>query len=207
MKKLNYFLVLSVVLLLLVGCSKDNIQSETLKSDDVVTVEKAKPAHCVPFDATFEVSIDMESILLGPNVPLPPPFPPPEGKIFKKYQFVYGEGNASHLGLTNLSIEQWWRPTSPPPLPGDPFKPWSGAGVGEFIFTAANGDILLADYDDAISDHETPTYVTLIYTGRFKDGGTGRFANAEGSFIWEGTFNPVTNFGTVTASGEIMYSK
>lgn len=206
MKKVKNAFLLSLFFLLLAGCSMEEVQPVPQDANDII-LKKSDKDHYVPFQATFGVYIDLESILLGPNVPLPPPFPPPEGLTFKKYQFVYGEGNASHLGLTNLSIEQWWRPTSPPPPPGGPFNPWSGAGVGEFIFIAANGDILLADYDDAISEHESPTYVTLIYTGRFKDGGTGRFTNAEGEFIWEGEFNPETNFGTVTATGIIKYSR
>lgn len=209
MKKLNCALLLSLLMLLLVGCSKVDNQSETLKSSDDVTLKKADKFK--PFHATFEVYIDLNSIILRcPNPPCPPfndDFPPSplwyEGDlVFLKYQIVYGEGNVTHLGNTGVEITQWWRPLELPPE-----VPYHGVGIGEFIFTAANGDQLLAVYDDAESFHATDTYVTLIYTGHFKDGGTGRFANAEGSFIWEGEFNPVTNFGTVTATGKIKYSK
>ena len=213
MKKLNCFLIVSLVLLLIVGCSKQDVQSEALKSDEVVTVEKAKPNQFVPFNASFEVSVDLLSVLMRvygddlPGPPYEPTSPPPIP--FMKYQDIYGEGNATHLGNTDVKLEQWWRPTlnPPPPPPGGPFHEWSGTGCGEIYFTAANGDLLLADYNGAIAVHLTPDYVETTLTGNFKDGGTGRFANAEGEFFWEVEFNPVTNFGAVNVTGTIKYCK
>ncbi|MEE4258805.1 MAG: hypothetical protein V2I62_03535 [Bacteroidales bacterium] len=213
MKKLNCLFIVGLVLLLIAGCSKQDVQSDALKSDEVVTVEKAKPAHYVPFNATFEISVDLESVLERANGDIipDPPFPPtpPPFIPYMKYLEVFGDGNASHLGNTNVKLEQWWRPNlnPPPPSPGDDFYIWRGIGCGEIYFTAANGDLLLADYNDAIAVHLAPDYVETTLNGSFKDGGTGRFANAEGNFLWEVEYYPLGNFGTVTVSGTIKYSK
>ena len=205
MKKLNCLLLVSLVLLLIAGCSKQEVQSDALKSDEVVTVEKAKPNQFVPFNATFEVYVDLSSVLMvieGDELPDPPPFY--EGPPFVKYQEVYGEGNATHLGKTEVMIEQWWRP-----IPPEPNEVKRGTGCGEIYLTAANGDILHADYNGAIAIHYAgpPYYVITTLTGNFKDGGTGRFAYAEGEFLWEVEFYPLDNFGTVTVTGVIKYSK
>lgn len=199
MRKVNFVFLLSLMILVIAGCSKLDTQPELLDSSDDVTLKKKGMKNFVPFKASFELAVDVQSILLGPNVPAPPSYY--EGPDFKKYQFVYGEGKATHLGKTGVNLEQWWRSIFPPP------PPYSGVGIGEVIFKAANGNLLLADYNDAVSFHETATYVEITFTGHFKDGGTSRFANAEGYFYWVGVLNPVTNFGTVTVTGEIKYSK
>ena len=184
MKKLSYVFLLSLLFLLLAGCSKEDVQLEPLKTNDDVLLEKAKPDRFVPFKATLEVYID--EVLPSP--------PPP------KIQEVLGTGNATHLGKTDLYMKQTWYP-----IPNT--MPREGKGTGELIFIAANGDKLLASYKDAKSIHFSPTYVTVIFTGIFKDGGTGKFAHAEGTFIWDGEFNPATNIGTSIVTGEIMYKK
>jgi len=139
----------------------------------------------VPFIATFEVTID--TVLH---------FPPPLPKI----QEVLGTGNVTHLGNTDLYILQnWWPPHAPPLIP-----PYTGTGTGEVIFTAANGDLLFASYDDAEGFHDIAPPVIVTFTGHF-NGGTGRFEHATGYFDWYGEFFPATNTGTATCTGEIMY--
>ena len=186
MKKLSYVFLLSLLFLLLAGCSKEDVQLEPLKTNDDVLLEKAKPDRFVPFKATFEVYVD--EVL---QTPPPPP----------KVQVVLGTGNVTHLGKTDLYMLQNWYPKLPPTIPPE------GIGNGELIFTAANGDELLASYTDAESIHFSPTYVTVTFTGIFKDGGTGRFAHAKGTFNWVGEFNPSTNIGITIVTGEIMYNK
>jgi hypothetical protein len=214
MKNFNRLLVVSFVLLLIAGCSKQDVQSDAFKSEELVTVKKVKPNQFVPFNASFDIAVDMSSVLTFPPGPLPdPPYPPTYPDFpdfpFKKYQEVYGDGNATHLGNTDVMLEQWWRPTllPPPPPPGGPFHEWSGVGCGKIYFTAANGDMLLADYNGAIAVHLAPDYVETSLTGNFKDGGTGRFANAEGEFLWLVEYYPLDNYGTVTVTGLIKYSK
>jgi len=187
MKKLSYVFLLSLLFLLLAGCSKEDIQLEPLKTNDDVLLEKAKPDHFVPFKANFEVYID--EVL---HIPPPPP----------KVQVVLGTGNVTHLGKTELYVLQNWWPPHPPPL----IEPYTGTGTGEVVFTAANGDKLFASYNDAEGFHDILPPVIITFTGYF-DGGTGRFENATGSFTWVGEYYPATNEGTATLTGEIMYKK
>ncbi len=187
MKKLNYFLLLSLVFMLIAGCCKLETQPELLNSSDDVTLKKKMKKkgndHFVPFKATFEVYVD-KVLKESP--------PPP------KIQEVLGTGNATHLGKTGIYLKQWWGPTD---------SPGHGQGKGVITFTAANGDILKAEYDDAESFHESATVVYIEFTGIFKDGGTGRFEHAEGSFEWEGIFYPEVNKGTATIKGRIKYKR
>lgn len=126
---------------------------------------------------------------------MPPPLP--------KKQNVIGFGKATHLGMTEMFAKQEWWPPGPPPLT----PPWTGTGKGEITFTAANGDILLADYVDATGFHKTDNLVILEFTGHFKDGGSGRFANAQGSFEYYGEYIIDINKAKATLTGKIMYSK
>lgn len=188
MRKLNCIFIVNIVFIVLLGCSEDSILPESIDSDETVSMKSDKVDKFVPFKGTFEVKVD--KVL---HLPPPPP----------KVQEVIGEGNVTHLGKTEVYIKQWWLPPNPPIL----IPPYTGTGWGDIIFTAANGDLLLAEYKNAEAYHETETLVFVTFTGYFKDGGTGRFKNAEGSFIWEVIFNPKLNSGTTTLTGEIMYHK
>ena len=97
MSKLNYVFILSLVFLFFTGCTEEEILPQSLDTGDDVSLEKSKKKNFVPFKATFEVSIDLAS------VKLPPPLP--------KEQNVIGNGNATHLGKTEMFVEQkWWPP-------------------------------------------------------------------------------------------------
>lgn len=189
MSKIKYVYILSLVFLFFTGCTKEEILPQSLDTGDDISLKNAKTKHYVPFIATFEVSIDLASVIL------PPPLP--------KKQNVIGNGNATHLGKTEMFVEQKWWPPHPPPL----VPPYTGTGIGEITFTAANGDILLADYDDATGFHKTNNLVILKFTGHFKDGGSGRFTNAQGSFEYYGEYIIDINKAKATLTGEIMYSK
>ena len=74
-------------------------------------------------------------------------------------------------------------------------------GIGAATFTAANGDTLTA----SISGQATPTSpgvlsIVEVYT---VTGGTGRFADAAGSFTLESTLNQATGVSSGTLSGAI----
>lgn len=65
-----------------------------------------------------------------------------------------------------------------------------GTGEGSFVFTAANGDTLTADFTGQAT-LVTPG-VVAIHEVAVITGGTGRFAGATGSFIADRTFYPAT---------------
>jgi hypothetical protein len=74
--------------------------------------------------------------------------------------------------------------------------------IGSIAFTAANGDILIADYTGQASATETPG-VLFVRETAFISGGTGRFAGATGSFIVTSSFNLATNLTTGSFAGTI----
>lgn len=100
-----------------------------------------------------------------------------------------GEGIVSHLGPSSL-VEQWCFNGQIPDL-----------GKREITITAANGDELYGFHDSVIFD---PATLSFIETFNFK-GGTGRFANASGTFTeYVQIFpeGPGPSPGTFTLSGE-----
>ena len=68
-------------------------------------------------------------------------------------------------------------------------------GIGSFAFTAANGDILTADFT-AQASPMNPGVLSIVETA-FISGGTGRFAGATGSFIVTRLFE----FATLKTAG------
>lgn len=94
-----------------------------------------------------------------------------------------GSGNATHLGQYAISYEV-------------EVNLETVAGVGSAQLVAGNGDILYAN----MSGQATPTGTTDVFNvvEEFTiTGGTGRFANASGSF----TLNRVVNITTGVTSG------
>ena len=78
-------------------------------------------------------------------------------------------------------------------------------GIGSFAFTAANGDILTADFTSQASP-TTPGVLSIVETA-FISGGTGRFAGATGHFTVTRSFDFATNLtagsfeGTISSPG------
>jgi hypothetical protein len=186
MKKFPFLLLL--LLFIGISCNQTNDTQDLLKAEYGDVEFKKANNQFVPFQGTFEVYVD-EILHNGP--------PPP------KVQIALGTGNATHLGNSDVYLFQKWWPPGPPPYT----FPWSGTGIGDIEFTAANGDVLKAYYNDAVAEHVSPTLVYVSLTGHFINGGTGRFANAEGYFNWNVTFYPEENHGDVVCEGEIMFSK
>ncbi|MEE4256824.1 MAG: hypothetical protein V2I47_07290 [Bacteroidales bacterium] len=177
MIQFRHAFLINLVLLILTACSKQDIDPE---QQGLVY----KSAISVPFKGMIEVSVF--------QVIHQPPPPPLE-------QLVHGEGKVSHLGKTRVTLNQFWWP---PEFPGDP-----GTGEGRVFFSAANGDILLAEYEDGVAYQLSPASMEITFTGYFKDGGSGRFQYASGWFTWKETYNPITNEGTSIVNGVISYGR
>jgi hypothetical protein len=69
--------------------------------------------------------------------------------------------------------------------------------TGSYEFTAANGDLLFADFTGEASPTATPGVVYIVEVATIT-GGTGRFADASGSFTVERLYDTVA--GTTTGS-------
>ena len=78
----------------------------------------------------------------------------------------------------------------------------TGAGTGTYEFTAANGDRLTADWTGSGFPTDDPTVLRIVEHATI-NGGTGRFANASGSFTVERLFSFVSNSGPGSFEGTI----
>ena len=78
----------------------------------------------------------------------------------------------------------------------------TGVGTGTYEFTAANGDTLSAEWTGAGFPTPDPN-VLLIVENATISGGTGRFADASGSFTVERLFSFITNAGDGSVDGTI----
>jgi hypothetical protein len=102
--------------------------------------------------------------------------------------FIEATGNATHLGHFTVEV---------PHTVNQAIR----VGQGTYVFTAANGDTLTADFTGqatllapgVLSTSETATIT----------GGTGRFAGAKGSFVAERTFFVATGVTTGLFEGTI----
>ena len=72
----------------------------------------------------------------------------------------------------------------------------TGGAIGSFVFTAANGDLLTADFTGASSPTATPNVFAIVETATIT-GGTGRFRDATGGFVMK----RLVDLGTLLATG------
>jgi len=115
------------------------------------------------------------------------PLDPPLASVL-----IEATGNGSQLGRFTLEI---------PHLVNQALR----TGIGTYVFTAANGDTLTADFAGQatiVSPGVIATHEMAVITG-----GTGRFAGATGTFIADRTFFMATGMtvgsfeGTVSSPG------
>jgi hypothetical protein len=101
-----------------------------------------------------------------------------------------GTGNATQLGQFTFSYDEVVNLTT-------------GVGTGTYELTAANGDTLSADWIGAGFPTADPTVLRIVENATI-NGGTGRFANAGGSFRIERLFSFITNSGGGSFDGTIQ---
>jgi hypothetical protein len=126
----------------------------------------------VPFNGRLEGSVTI--------TPVVPPF------IVDV--LIQGTGNATHLGSFTLTVPHRVDRST-------------GTGNGSYQFTAANGDMLYADFVGAAT-FIAPGVLKLVETATFT-GGTGRFAGATGSFTTERVFDSASGITTGSFEGTI----
>jgi hypothetical protein len=104
---------------------------------------------------------------------------------------IEATGNATHLGRFTLVVPHLVNPAT-------------RTGTGSYEFTAANGDVLFADFTGN---------ATLVAPGVFHvvetatiTGGSGRFVDATGSFTCERTFDVIAGTTTGSFDGTISRS-
>jgi hypothetical protein len=180
MKKLKFVFLLGLLVLLVSSCEKIEIQSDLLDEDESSELKSAK-VKAVPFKSIFstwlvsEGPIFDESVQIGFSV------------------VVEGEGNATHMGKSHVRVSQEWYPV------GYPIE-----GKAEITFTAANGDEMTADFKGFMYPNEIFSYMDIEGECTIT-GGTGRFADAEGTLNLVAFFDKPNNSGESIWTGEIKY--
>ena len=168
-----------LVAVLSAGCSQSRLPtgptsaapgSPSLAASAANRVSAAVAGHSgqvVPFKGRLEGVVTI--------TPLDPPF---------SFVSIAATGNATQLGRFTLQVPHTVNFAT-------------ATGVGTFTFTAANGDLLTADFT-GLADTSTPVFSIVEHATI--TGGTGRFAGATGSFTATRLFDPVA--GTTTGSIE-----
>ena len=123
----------------------------------------------VPFKGSLEGVVAI--------TPLAPPFVQVD---------IDGLGKATHLGKFTVDIPHVVNRAN-------------GTAIGSYEFTAANGDMLFADFTGQATPTATPGVLYIEETATIT-GGTGRFAHATGGFTVERWFDTIA--GTTAGSFE-----
>jgi hypothetical protein len=97
---------------------------------------------------------------------------------------IEASGHATHLGNFDVSIPHVANRSN-------------GTAVGTYVFTAANGDTLTADFTSRVTPTDVLGVVSVAVTATIT-GGTGRFEGATGSFVGDRLVDMA--HGTVTES-------
>jgi hypothetical protein len=100
-----------------------------------------------------------------------------------------GTGNATQLGRYTFEYDEVVDLST-------------GIGTGTYVFTAANGDNLTSTWTGFGFPTSDPDVLGIVENAIIT-GGTGRFANAGGSFKVERLFNFTTNSGAGSFQGTI----
>lgn len=166
-----------VFVALFIGCSQPDSPtsptSERLRGPSITTaggsaIGPAKAGEVVPFKGRLEGASTVT-------------FDPPPSPFFTV--LLEGTGNATLLG--RFTLEAPHRVSTE-----------TGTAIGSLAFTAANGDVLTADFTGASGPTAIPGVFAIVETARIT-GGTGRFAGATGSFVVE----RLVDLGTLLTSG------
>ena len=126
----------------------------------------------VPFKGSLEGDVTI--------TPLTPPF---------VHADVEATGNATHLGAFTLDVPH-------------KVNRADRTAVGTYEFTAANGDMLFADFTGQATLTAIPGVLYIEETATIT-GGTGRFAGATGSFTAERWFDTIAGKTTGSFEGTI----
>jgi hypothetical protein len=97
MKELYRFLLLGLVLVLIAGCSKMEVEPDPLYSGDNTALKGAK-VQMEPFKSAFDTWGISEEYILHPE----------GGYPIGVHVVLNGSGKANHLGKTIMTVDQAW---------------------------------------------------------------------------------------------------
>ena len=189
MKKQGFIFTFFLLGLFLAGCSYDegpvpgDIEPINAQEEAVL---KGAENNAVPFKSKFTCG--------GEEIT-------PEEPDGLFHQTVFGLGNATHMGKTELLIPDEGIDMSDFPI--------CYTENVEVILIAANGDELWLSYTsefDLTPMTEDPPGIVYVRDAMGTiDGGTGKFENATGNIVYEGDWDISTGIGICSFIGEIQY--
>lgn len=179
MKDLNRFLLIGLVLVLISGCSKMEVEPDPLYSGDQTALKGAKVL-MLPFKSAFDTWGLSEEYTFHPD-----------GYPIGVHVVVCGSGLANHLGKTTIHVDQQW-------YFGMPMT-----GTSVITLTAANGDEILIDFTGEMNAMD-PENISIWGSCEI-NGGTGRFEDAGGYLDLVATFDKSIGEGETFMTGTIMY--
>lgn len=181
MKKLNHFLLLGLVLMLIAGCSKMELEPDPLYSGDHTALKGAK-VELVPFKSAFETWGLSEELI----------FPSGGGGPIGVHVVVDGSGKANHLGKTTIHVDQDW-------YFGIPMT-----GTSDITLTGANGDELFMVFTGEMNAMD-PKNISIAGSCEIISG-TGRFEDVEEGYLeLIASFDKTIGKGETFLTGTIMY--
>ncbi|WP_445383652.1 hypothetical protein [Robiginitalea sp. IMCC43444] len=168
-------MVLAGVLLLFFSCTQENLSDELIQGEELnaVAVKNSK-------QRPWKINSSGAFQAIGPSELLCPEADKPIAILLS------GDGNASHIGLFQVSLT-WC--TNPVADLGSPVNFIAGT------ITAANGDEI--DFESTSFNGPSVDYIVTGGSGRF-EGASGEFNLATTAFF----FDPSTGAGTYSNAGE-----
>jgi hypothetical protein len=143
--------------------------------------------------AIFVVALFANPMVASEQVPLNGSFAAVEiDEVQGTTLFVNGSGtgNATHLGRYTVTFEA-------------KVDLLTLMGVGTMTFVAANGDTLSTEFNGQATPTSDPNIFLVVELETITDDGTGRFADAAGSFRLERVIDLTTGLSSGSFSGTI----
>ena len=178
MRKLKILLVFGLMVILMAAFPGRTIHADPLTSLDHSMIVLSKN-HPVPFMGRVSAVI---TGMTGAN-----PF---------IHVTVDGSGNVTHLGQAQLHLEE----------DITFFNAFEGVSVQDITYTAANGDQLRVDAVSTVTRRvDNPDILDIESTSGSFSGGTGRFADATGTYHLKAVVVVSTGMVQAWINGTIMY--
>lgn len=163
------------VAFVLLSCQKELSTKQDPSPEITTASSNGKVGKAVPFKGEYTTTVQ---VLSGPP---------------QLRQRITGLGHATHLGESSFVANNTIYITLPPPF----------QAAGTTVFVADNGDEFYTSFTGTSTPGPNGTSIVVVH--HTITGGTGRFADATGTFTGNTVANPALPTGNITYDGTISY--